>query len=145
NAVFERRNDLAARRIILRIRAEHQGNIERQADGVAFDLHVAFLHDVEQTDLDLSRQIRQFINSKDAAIGAGQQAVMYGVLAGQVVSAAGGLDGINVADEVGNGDVRGGQLFNVTLLYGQIVYESFVFLFRNHLDAARANGSVRIV
>ena len=71
DAVFERSNDLAARRVIFRICAEHNRHIERQADGIALNLHVAFLHDVEQADLNLAGEIGQFVDGEDAAVGAG--------------------------------------------------------------------------
>src|SRR5439155_12142319 len=45
DAVLEGRDDLASRRVIFRVRGEHQQQIERQAHRIAFDLHVAFLHD----------------------------------------------------------------------------------------------------
>ena len=77
DAVLEWRYDLAARRVILRIGAEYEGDVERQAQRVAFDLHIAFLHDVEQPDLDFSREVRQFINGENAAIGARHQAVVH--------------------------------------------------------------------
>ena len=64
DAILERRDDLSARRVILGIRREHQEHIERQPDRIPFDLHVAFLHDVEQAHLDLARQIRQFVDAR---------------------------------------------------------------------------------
>ncbi len=76
DAVFQRRDDLAARRVVFRIGGEHQHHVERQADRIAFDLDVAFLHDVEQADLDFAGQIGQFVDGEDAAIGARQQAVV---------------------------------------------------------------------
>ena len=59
DAVFERRDDFAASRVILGIRAEHERQIERQADRVSLNLHVAFLHDVEQADLNFSGEVGQ--------------------------------------------------------------------------------------
>ena len=81
DAVFERGDDLAASGVVLRIGSEDQRHVEGQAHGVAFNLHVAFLHDVEQAHLDFSRQIGQLVDGEDAAIGAGQQAVVHGELA----------------------------------------------------------------
>ena len=72
DAVFQRRDDLAASRVVFRVRAEDQGHIQWQTHGIAFDLHVAFLHDVEQSHLDLSREIWQLVDGKDATIGTGQ-------------------------------------------------------------------------
>jgi len=47
DAVFERGDDLAAGGVVLGVGGEDDGNVEREADGVALNLHVAFLHDVE--------------------------------------------------------------------------------------------------
>ena len=72
DAVFERSDDLAARGVVLRIGAEDQRHIQRQAHRISLNLHVAFLHDVEQADLDFSGQVGQFVDGEDAAIGARQ-------------------------------------------------------------------------
>ena len=58
NPILERRNDLAARRVVFRIRREGHDDVERKTDWVALDLHVTLLEDVEQTHLDLAGQIR---------------------------------------------------------------------------------------
>ena len=115
DAVFQRSHDLAARGVVLGVGAEHQHHIERQPNRIALNLNVAFLHDVEQSDLDLSRQIGQLVDREDAAIGARQQAVVDGEFAAQFVATLGGLDGIDVADQVGDGDVGRGQLLDVAL------------------------------
>ena len=57
DAILQRRYDFAARRVVLRIGAEDQRHVESQADRIPFDLHIPFLHDVEQRDLDLAREI----------------------------------------------------------------------------------------
>jgi len=51
--------------------AEYEATSRTALD--SFDLHIAFLHDVEQRHLDLAGQIRQLIHRKDAAIRARQQ------------------------------------------------------------------------
>ena len=72
DAIFERRNDLSARCVVLRIRREYERDIERQADGIALNLNVAFLHDVKEANLNFSGKIGQFVDGEDAAIGARQ-------------------------------------------------------------------------
>jgi hypothetical protein len=47
DAVFERCDDFSASRVIFGVGAENDGDVERKADGIALNLHVAFLHDVE--------------------------------------------------------------------------------------------------
>ncbi len=88
-------------------------HIKRQAQRVALNLNVAFLHDVEQSDLNFSREVGQLVDAEDAAIGAGKQAVVNGQLVGKIAAAARGANGIHVADDVGHGDVRRGQLFDI--------------------------------
>ena len=114
--VLERGDDLAARGVVLRVGGEDKQHVERQPHRVAFDLDVALLHDVEEADLHLAAQIRQLVDGEDAAIGAGQQAEVHGELVGEQVPAARGLDRIDVADEVGDGDVRGGELLDEALV-----------------------------
>jgi hypothetical protein len=93
--------------------------VERQAHGVTLNLHVAFLHDVEQTHLDLAGQVGQFVDGEDAAVGARQQSVMHGQFVGDVLPAARRLDRVDIADHVGDGHVRRGQLFHVTVVAAQ--------------------------
>src|SRR6185437_45281 len=78
DAVFEGRDDLAARRVVLGVRGEDQEDVERQAHGIALNLHVAFLHDVEEADLYFAGEIGQFVEGENSAIRAGQQAVVDG-------------------------------------------------------------------
>ncbi len=78
DAVLERRDDFAARRVILRVRGKDQHHVERQTHWVTLNLHVAFLHDVEQPHLNLAGEIGQFVDGENAAVGARQQAVVNG-------------------------------------------------------------------
>src|SRR5208283_2198154 len=82
DAILQRRNDLAACGVVLRIRAEYDRHVQRQPNRISLNLHVAFLHDVEEPDLNFSRAIGQFIDRKNSAIRAGQQSVMHGELTG---------------------------------------------------------------
>ena len=59
DAVLERRNDFSARGVIFRVRRENQQHVERHAHRVALNLNVAFLHDVEQADLNFSGEVGQ--------------------------------------------------------------------------------------
>ena len=90
--VLERGDDLAARRVVLRIGAEHQQHVQPQPHGIALDLDVAFLQDVEEPDLHLAREIRQLVDGEDAAVGARQQAVVHRQLVAQFAARACGLD-----------------------------------------------------
>ena len=115
NAVFEGRDDFAARRVVLGIRGEDQQHIQGEAQRVALNLDVALLHDVEQTDLNLSREVGEFVDGEDAAIGAREKAVMNGELVGEIAAATRGADGIDVANDIGHGDVRSGELLDETI------------------------------
>src|SRR6185503_19805042 len=94
DAVLERRDDLAACGVVLRIRGEHHQQVEFEANRVALNLDVAFMQNVEQADLNLAGQIRQFVDGKDAAVGARQQTVLHGQFVGEVHPGLGGFDGI---------------------------------------------------
>ena len=115
DAILEGGDDLAPRRVILRIGGEAHQDVEPQADGIALDLDVAFLEDVQESHLDLAGQVRQLVDGEDGPVGPREQAVVHRQFVGQQVATACSLDGIEVADDVGAGDVRGGQLFDVAL------------------------------
>ena len=111
-AVLQRRDDAAAVRVVLRVRGCHENDIQREADLVAADLHVALLEHVQQPDLDALREVGQFVDGEDAAVGARNEAVVEGELVAEV-AALGDLDGVDLTDEVGNRGVGGGQLLAV--------------------------------
>ena len=113
DTVLQRRDDLAPRRVVLGIGREDEADVEVQPDGVAFDLDVPFLHDVEQSDLNLAGQVGQLVDREDPAVGARQQSEVHGQLVGQEVPAARGLDRVHIPDDVRDGDVRCGELLHV--------------------------------
>ena len=100
-AVLERRDDAAAVRVVLRVRRRDEHDVERQADLVAADLHVALLEHVEQADLDALGEVGQLVDREDAAVGARHEAVVDRELVGEV-AALGDLDRVDLADEVGD-------------------------------------------
>ena len=112
DAILQRRDDFSARSVIFRIRREHQHHIERQPHRIALNLHVAFLHDVEESDLNLAGQIRQFVNRKEAAIRSRQQAVVNRQLITEQVPALRGFDRIDVANDVGDSNVGSGEFLD---------------------------------
>src|SRR3990172_10018913 len=75
-AVLQRRDDAAAVRVVLWVGGSDDEDVQRQADTVAADLDVALLHDVQQPHLDALRQVRQLVDAEDAAVVAGDQAVV---------------------------------------------------------------------
>ena len=83
DAILERRNNFPARGVVVGICGEYQQHVQRHAHRIALNLNVAFLHDVEQTDLDFSGQVGKFIHRENSAIGARQQAIVDGELVAQ--------------------------------------------------------------
>src|SRR6185437_7549733 len=112
DAILERSDDLAAGRVVLGVGGEHERHVQVQADGVAFHLDVPLLHDVEQAHLDLPGEVGQLVDREDAAVRPGQEPEVHRQLVGQQVTAARGLDGVHVADDVGDGDVGRGELLH---------------------------------
>src|SRR5216684_6090478 len=145
DTVFQWRDDFSARGVILGIGGENEEHVERKAEGVALNLDVAFLHDVEEADLNFSGEVREFIDGKNAAIGAGEKAVVNGELVGEVAAAAGGADGIDVADDVGHGHVGSGELFDETILARHPGDRSIVAVGGDFFAAGAADGFERIV
>ncbi len=145
DAVLERGDDLAARGVVLGVGGEDDGDVERQADGVALNLHVALLHDVEEGDLDFAGEVGELVDGEDAAVGAGQQAVVHGELGAEILVAARGLDGVDVADEIGYGDVGGGELFDVAVVGGEPGDGGFVAHLCDEVAAEFGDGGVGIV
>ena len=145
DAVLERGDDLAAGGVVLGVGGEDDGDVEREADGIALNLDVALLHDVEERDLDLAGEVGEFVDGEDAAVGAREQAVVHGELGAEVVAAARGLDGVDVADEVGDGDVGRGELFDVALVGGQPGDGGVVAELGDEVAGELRDGSVGVV
>ena len=119
DAVLERRDDLAARGVVLRVRRKDHHQVQREPDRVALNLDVAFLQDVEEADLDLPGEVRQLVDGEDAAVGARQQPVVHRQLVGEIQPRLRRLDRIDVADHVGDRDVGRRELLDVALVAAQ--------------------------
>ena len=145
DSIFQRRDDLAARRVVFRVCRKHQHHVQRQTHRITLNLHVAFLHDVEEADLDLAGEIGQLIDRKDAAIGAWQQAVVNRQFVAQQMSAFRGFDRIDVADDVGDRHVRRGQFFDKTRVATDPVDRRRVAMQLERLPAVSARLDERIV
>jgi hypothetical protein len=64
DAVLERRDDLAARRVVFGVGGEAEQHVELEAHGIAFDLHIPFLHDVEQPTCTLPARSGSSLSAK---------------------------------------------------------------------------------
>jgi hypothetical protein len=108
-------------------------------------LHVALLHDVEESDLNFAGEVGDFVDGEDTAVSAGKEAVVHRQLAAEVLIAAGGFDGVDVADQIGYGDVGCGEFFYEAIIwckprYGRVFSEA-----RDEVAAELGDGGVRIV
>ena len=70
---------------------------------------------------------------------------MHGEFAGKIKPPAACLNGIDVADEVGHGNVRSRELFNIALLRSEIGNWSRVTFFRYKILARTAKWLIGIV
>ena len=143
-AVLERRDDPAARGVVLRVGRRDHVQVERQAHDEAADLDVAFLEDVEQADLDPFGEVGQLVDRDDPAVGARDQAVVERQDVRQV-AALGDLDRVDFPDQVGDRDVRRGQLLGVSTIARQPVDRGRVAFGVHDRLSGRAGRSERVV
>ena len=137
-AVLERRDDPAAVRIVLGVGARHDVEVEGQAHLVAADLDIALLHDVQEADLDPLGEVRQLVDREDAAVRARQETVVDGQLVGEVAP-LGHLDRVHLTDQIGDGDVRRGELLAVAAVAREPDDAGGVALVREALPAGGAD------
>ena len=112
--VLERGDDPAPVGVVLRVGARHQHDVERQPERVAAHPDVALLEHVEQRHLDALGQVGQLVEAEDAAVGARHHAEVDGLRVAEGPS-LGHLDRVDVADQVADAGVRGGELLAVPL------------------------------
>ena len=145
DAVLQRGDDLAARRVVFRVRAEDDQQVQREAHGVALNLNVPFLQDVEEADLDLAGEVRQLVDREDAAVGARHQAVVHRELIRQLEAGARRLDRIEIADHVGDRHVRRREFLHVALVRLQPRDRQIVARLARARPACRAQRRDRVV
>ncbi len=113
-AVLEGGDDAAAVGVVLGVGGRHQQYVQRQPQDVATHLDIALLHHVEQRHLDALGQVGQLVDGHDPAVAARYQSIVDRLGITEAAS-LGHLDGVDVAHQVTNGGVRGGELFRITL------------------------------
>src|SRR6266404_1227329 len=145
DAVFERSDDFAARGVVFGIGGEDEEDVERKAEGIALNLDVALLHDIEEADLNFSGEIWELVDGEDAAVGAGQKAVVDGEFVGEIAAAARGADRIDVADDVGHGDIGRGEFFDETIFAGHPGDGRIIAFGGNSFAAGAADGLEGII
>ena len=99
--ILQRGDHAAAVGVILGVCRRNQHHIEWQPNFVTTDLHVAFFQHVQQAHLNALGQVGQFVDRKNAAIGAWDQAVVNGEFVAEV-TAFSNLDGVYFSNQVGN-------------------------------------------
>jgi hypothetical protein len=90
-------------------------------------------------------QVGKFVDGENAAVGARQQAVVHRQLVRDILSAARCLDRVDVADHVGDGHVRGRQLFYIPLVAAKPGDRRGVAALGEEIAAAAADRLIRIV
>ena len=143
-AVFQRRDDAAAAGVVFGVGGCDNKNIKGQVELVAPDLHVALLQQIKKPHLNFFMQVGQFVYGKDAPVGAGDKAVVDDALIGEM-PAFGNLDGIDIADKIGYGHIRRGELFAVAKAAVQPCNRGPIPEPGNLLSAVGADGRQRIV
>ena len=143
-AVLEGGDDAAAVGVVLGVGGGDDDDVEREAEAVAADLDVALFHDVEEADLDALGEVGELVDGEDAAVVARDEAVVDGELVGEV-AALGDLDGVDFADEVGDGDVGGGELFAVAAVAVDPFDLGVFALGLDEVEAALADGLEGVV
>ena len=140
-AVLERRDDPAAARVVLRVCARDDVEVERQAHREPADLDVALLEDVEQAHLDPLGQVGQLVDREDAAVAVRDEAEVERQLVREV-AALGDANRVHLADQVGDRDVRRRELLAVAAVAGQPGDRRVVALLRD--DRPRGRGDRRV-
>ena len=143
-AILQRRDDPAPVGVVLGVGRREQDEIEGQGDLVAAHLDVALLEHVEQAHLDALGQVGELVDGEDAAVGAGHEAVVERELVGEV-PALGHLDRVDLADEVGDRRVRGGQLLAVALGAVDPLDGRVVAVLEQQLAGVAGHGRVGVV
>ena len=142
--VLERRDDAAAVRVVLGVGRRDEQDVEREADLVAADLHVALLEHVEQTDLDALGEVGELVDREDAAVRARDEAVVDRQLVGEV-AAFGDLDRVDLADQVGDRRVGRRQLLAEATVAVDPLDRRLVAALLHQVTRVRRHRVVRVV
>ena len=140
--VLQRRDDPAPVGVVLRVGAGHEQQVERQPQRVAADADVALLQHVQQRDLDPLGEVGQLVQGEDAAVGPRHQAEVDGLRVAEG-AALGHLDRVDVADQVADAGVRGGELLAVPVVAVPPADRQVVAQLRGEPAAPRAGRLVR--
>jgi hypothetical protein len=143
-AVLQRRDDPSAVGVVLGIGRGDEQQVQRQPQRIAADLDVALLQHVEQRDLDPLGEVGQLVDPEDAAVRSGKKAVVHRLGITQQQS-LGHLGGVDVAHQVADRRVRGGQLLGVALVAVAPCHRQVVAMLGREPAAEHADRGQRIV
>ena len=143
-AVFQRRDNPPPVGVILRVGRGHHKHIQRHPHPVALNLHIPLLHQVEQPHLNPFRQVGQLVDAENPPVGPRHQPVMNGGFIGQMPPLR-NLDGVDLPNQVGNGNVRRRQLFRIPRLPLQPGNGRIVPLLGHNAPPVRAERMIRII
>jgi hypothetical protein len=118
--------------------------VERQADLVAADLHVALFEHVEESHLDARGEVGQLVDREDAAVGARHETIMYRFLIGKITP-FGHFDRIDFTHQIGNGNIGGCQFFAVSGIAIDPLNRRVIAQLLKLFATGTANRMVRIV
>src|SRR5256886_11398996 len=92
--------------------------IQWQANFIATNLYIALFHDVQQAYLNTFSQIWQFVDAENPTVCPWNHAIVNRQLVREIATLC-DTNGINLADEIRDGDIRCRQLLAVTLIARQ--------------------------
>ncbi len=130
--------------VVFGVRREHHAKIQIQTHRISANLNVAFFQHVEQADLDLRRQIGQLVDAEDSPVCPGNQSEMHRQLAREI-SPLRMLDHIDFADQVGDRNIRRGQLFVIAVVAPDPLDRRRVTLRNDHVAGMLGNRRERVV
>ncbi len=143
-SILQRSDDPPTVRVVLRVGAGNHEYVEGQAQDVAADLDVALLHHVEHRHLDPLGEVGQLVDGNDAAMRARDQAEVDGLRITQTPP-LGHLDGVDIADQVGDRCVRRRQLLGVPLVAVAPLNRQLVAEFRGATPRCRRDRIERVL
>src|SRR6185437_5458053 len=111
--ILKRSNDRATIRIVLRVSRKDEEYIQGHPQLEPTDLDIAFLEDIEQGYLYPRLEIGDLVDDEDAAVAFGDDAKVDHLLIGEVEPQVGGLNGVDVPDEVGHAHIGCRQLLAI--------------------------------
>ncbi len=142
--VLQRGNDPSPVGVVLRVRAGHEHDVQRQPQRVAAHRDVALFEHVEQRDLDPLGEVGELVQAEHAAVGARHQPVVDRLRVAERAAFC-DLDRVDVADQVADAGVGSGELLPVPLIAVPPGHRQFVAKLAGQPAAPDADGRVGVI